>query len=99
MNRADVARLLYTTFTDLHVQYNPLEAINNYEYWTPLFYRDFLNFSNRLPWFCGFYRDFLTALIIDLRSLTIHRLQSVDLSSIKSESEKQDTNVIEAAWP
>jgi len=49
--------------------------------------------------FVDFYRDFLTALIIDLRSLTIRRLQSVDLSSIKSESEKQDTNVIEAAWP
>ena len=49
--------------------------------------------------FAYFYRDFLTALIIDLRSLTIRRLQSVDLSWIKSESEKQDTNVIEAAWP
>jgi len=55
----------------------------------PISYRDF----------AYFYRDFLTALIIDLRSLTIRRLQSVDLSSIKSESEKQDTNVIEAAWP
>ena len=31
-----------------------LEAIAKYEYWTPCCYRDCLNFSNKLTWFCGF---------------------------------------------
>jgi len=61
MNRVGIAWLLFYTrpyFFWCAFMLQPLEAVNNYECWTPWFYYDFSDISNKLRWFYGFLRRF-----------------------------------------
>jgi len=58
MNRVGIAWLLFYTrpyFFWCAFMLQPLEAVNNYECWTPWFYYDFSDISNKLLWFYGFF--------------------------------------------